>query len=168
VPGGRGTPAARILSLSLRSLSLYFLSYSARTHETYCGCLRCRHCMYSAIISWRSLNRDCAAQLRGSVCTNFTPQRSSFTTAASGLVLPTLLFRRCSFRISADTPSILTEYSHTFPHLFQENAKILPQLSHDHFLPNILELIVHNSSYYSPLYNPDMESIVEQPFLKKL
>jgi hypothetical protein len=57
-----------------------------------------------------------------------------------------LVFRRCSVRISAKTPAILTEVSRGFPQSFRTNCGIVPRLGHGHdvFLPNTFQFVIHH------------------------
>jgi hypothetical protein len=42
----------------------------------------------------------------------------------------------------------------------QTNAGIVPRLGHNRFLPNPFQFIIHDSSYYPPLYSLDTERVV--------
>jgi hypothetical protein len=58
----------------------------------------------------------------------------------------TLTFRRWAVRISTRTPAMATELYRGFPQSLQANSRILSQLCHDGFLPDLFQ-IIHQLSY---------------------
>jgi hypothetical protein len=48
----------------------------------------------------------------------------------------------CSFRITAEVPTVLAEVFCGFPQFFQTNSGIVQQLDHERFLPNPFQSIV--------------------------
>jgi hypothetical protein len=47
------------------------------------------------------------------------------------------------------------------------NTVIVPQLGHYHFLPNLFQFIIHQSSYHSALYNVDSDDVIKCPTKEK-
>jgi hypothetical protein len=50
--------------------------------------------------------------------------------------------------------AILIEVCCSFPQSLHENSGTVPQLGHNHFLPNSFQFIIHLSSYHSTLCSP--------------
>jgi hypothetical protein len=51
------------------------------------------------------------------------------------------LFGKCSVRISARTPALITEHFHPFPQSLKENTVIVHRLRHNHFLQDPFQFI---------------------------
>jgi hypothetical protein len=68
-----------------------------------------------------------------------------------------------SIRISAETPSILTEVFRSLPPSFQANAGIVPPFCHDCFLPNHFQFIIHQPLYKLTLYSLDTDAVLNKP-----
>jgi hypothetical protein len=66
----------------------------------------------------------------------------------------TVLFGRCSVRISTGTLAIVIEVICDFPQYLQANSGVVPWLGHRHFLPNHFQLIIHLSFYHPTLRYP--------------
>jgi hypothetical protein len=65
-----------------------------------------------------------------------------------------LLSRRIWYaRISAKTPTLLSEGFHGFPQYLQDNSGIAPRLGSAHFLPTTFKFIIRQPIYNSTLYN---------------
>jgi hypothetical protein len=48
-----------------------------------------------------------------------------------------------------------------FPQFYKTNARTVSQVGHDRFLPNSFPLIIHLSSYHSPLCSLATDSVVK-------
>jgi hypothetical protein len=64
---------------------------------------------------------------------------------------------RSSIRISAGTPSNLIAALRVFSQSLQEDAGIVPRLSHHRFLPDNFQFIRDDSSYHPRVYTLDTE-----------
>jgi hypothetical protein len=73
-----------------------------------------------------------------------------------------LVFGRCSIRISAGTPAILTASFRGFPQFLHTNTGIISRLGHDRFPQNPFQFIIHQTSDNSTLYSMFQKSMVKR------
>jgi hypothetical protein len=70
------------------------------------------------------------------------------------------ILKRCSVRISVETPAILTEAFRCFSQLLQTYSRTSPQSGHYRFLVNAFQFAIYLLAYYSALQGAATDSFL--------